>query len=114
MTQRVRRVRQLEARYAAWEAEAFGAWLGSLAEPEKITFFNRVLSSLASVGLAPPPPPHLWDAPTAEGEAYLANLRRMRKLDKTLLRRTIRHIWRSMAAVGSTKAGKGLGGSHAT
>jgi hypothetical protein len=113
VTQRERRVRQLEARYAAWEAEAFGAWLGSLSEAQKITFFNRILASLASMGLAPPPPDHLWEAPLAEREVYLACLRRTMELDDAVLRPTIRHIWRAMAAVGSTRAEKGVVGSLA-
>ena len=106
MTHRDRQVRQLEARCATWEAEAFGAWLGSLSEPQKITLFNRTLESLARVGLAPSPPHDLWEAPVAERKGYLAGLRQITELDQTVLRRTIRHIWRSMAADRSTQAEK--------
>lgn len=114
MGQRDKRVRQLEARYAAWEAEAFGVWLSSLSEAQKITFFNRVLSSIASAGLAPPPPHHLWEAPVSERERYLASLRRTMDLDTAILRQTIRKIWRSMETLGSTQVERGLGESNAT
>jgi hypothetical protein len=98
MAQRERRVCQLEARYAAWEAEAFGAWLGSLSAPQAITFHNRVLSSLASVGLAPPLPPHLWEAPVAVRQAYLASLAQMMARDRLAVRQIIRQTWRLSAA----------------
>ena len=98
MTQRDRRVRQIEARYAAWEAEAFGTWLGSLSDPQAITFYNRVLSSLASVELAPPPPPHLWEAPVAVRQAYLASLAKMMARDRLAVQQIIRLTWRLHAA----------------
>jgi hypothetical protein len=98
VAQRDKRVRQLEARYAAWEAEAFGAWLGSLAEPQKITFFNRILTSLASLGLAPPLPHDLWEAPVAAEEAYMASLAQMMARDPLAVEQIIRQTWRFSAA----------------
>jgi hypothetical protein len=60
--------------------------------------YDSLKTAIASVGLAPPVPHHLWEAPVAVRKAYLASLVQMMARDRLAVRQIIRQTWRCYAA----------------